>query len=399
MRVVSLGLLVLLCTLVTPLFAQVGLDRQIRENQARLDSIRRQRSDLEGELQRLRGRARDITTEIRNIERQKNLTNRVVNELDRQMAAMSTKLDTITMDLLLSQDALAETQAVLERRLSDIYKRGPLYAFHVLLAAESFGDLLSRYKYLHLISRQDRALTTEVEDLHRRILAQRREQVVAQRVLIAQREQRSTELRRFVSLERQRQRNLRDTRASQLTTSSVLDSLTRAESELSRLLASLEVARRRAISSGARAELAPNISTADLGTLPWPVTGNVIYRFGRAPGPGGTRIRYEGVGIATPSGTPVRAVAGGRVEIANAFGTYGPSVIIEHGGGFHTVYLYLSGLDVVAGQTVVSGQIIGRSGGSGSESGPHLEFQIRQAAPGSTRPIALDPENWLSKHR
>ncbi len=379
--------------------AQDNLDRRIRQNQARLDSIRDQRSSLEGELRRLRGRTRNINTEISNIERQRSLTNRVVNELDRQMVAMTSQLDAVTTDLLLTQDALAESQAVLEKRLSDIYKRGPLYTFQVLLAAESFGDLLGRYKYLHIISRQDRILVTEVDDLHQRIGAQRREQVRAQTALDTQREQRGIELRRFVSLERQRQISLRQTRASQQTATSQLDSLARAEVALSDVLASLESERRRAIASGSRPSTAATISTADLGGLLWPATGPIVYRFGRAPGPDGTRIRYEGIGITAPPGTAVRSVAGGTVERAGLFGTYGPSVIIDHGGGFYTLYLYLSGLDVSSGQTVSAGQIVGRSGGSGSESGPHLEFQIRQAAAGSTRPIALDPENWLTKRR
>ena len=55
----------------------------------------------------------------------------------------------------------------------DIYKRGALYTFQALLAAESFGDLLSRYKYLYLTSRQDRDIVNEVTLLKGRIQDQR----------------------------------------------------------------------------------------------------------------------------------------------------------------------------------------------------------------------------------
>ena len=58
--------------------SQADLDRRIRDNQLRLDSIRREREALQDELENLRGRARDITSEIRNIEQQKNLTSRVL---------------------------------------------------------------------------------------------------------------------------------------------------------------------------------------------------------------------------------------------------------------------------------------------------------------------------------
>src|SRR5256885_4001918 len=129
----------------------------------------RQRSPVEQELEGLRSQAHSITDEISNLEHQKNATNRIVNELDRQIATLGRQIDETTVNLLLAQDALAEKRAVLDRRLVDIYKRGPLYGYQVLLAAESFGDLLSRYKYLFLVSRQDRLLTNDMIKLKNRI--------------------------------------------------------------------------------------------------------------------------------------------------------------------------------------------------------------------------------------
>jgi septal ring factor EnvC (AmiA/AmiB activator) len=378
-----------------PAHTQGDLDRRIRANQLRLDSIRRQREMLEDELGRLRGQLRDITTEITNIEQQKGLTSRVVNELDRQMLSMTSQLDTATINLMLAQDALVETDAVLRRRLVEIYKRGPLWAFDVLLAAESFGDLLSRYKYLELVTRQDRALVSAIENLRDRITVQRREQLAAQNAIAEQRRQRGQELQRFEILERQRQNALRQTRASQQAAVSRVDSLSATEAALGNLLTALEEERRRAIARGARTDIAGSITEADLGTLQWPVDGPVLYSFGRAPGPDGTSIRYEGVGIGAQLGTPVRAVATGYVEHADLLGTWGPSIILDHGNNFRTLYLYLSRFDVAEGTTVVAGQVIGRSGGARSDAGPHVEFQIRQSVAG--RPLALDPENWLVK--
>src|SRR5207245_2578965 len=150
-----------------PLLAQRSppFDQQLRDNQRRLEDIRRERSQVEQELERLRTEAHSLTDELSNIERQKETTNRIVNELDRQINGLTSQIDRITVDLLLAEDALVEKQAVLERRLVDIYKRGPLYAYQVLFAAESFGDLLSRYKYLYLVSRQDRLLANDMTEL------------------------------------------------------------------------------------------------------------------------------------------------------------------------------------------------------------------------------------------
>jgi len=91
----------------------------------------------------------------------------------------------------------------------------------------------------------------------------------------------------------------------------------------------------------------------------------------------------------------VRAVAGGEVVVAGPMGTYGPTVMLDHGGGFYTLYLYLSSVSVVADQMVSGGTVVGRSGGQGTEEGPHFEFQIRQVPRSGSQPLPLDPLNWL----
>ena len=98
------------------------------------------------------------------IERQREATNRLVNAIESEISGLGSQLERSAAEMMLHQDNLAERRAVLRRRLADIYKRGPLYTFQVLLAAESFGDLLTRYKYLYLSSRQDRDLVTEMRN-------------------------------------------------------------------------------------------------------------------------------------------------------------------------------------------------------------------------------------------
>ncbi|MGH7751221.1 MAG: PcsB-like coiled-coil domain-containing protein, partial [Gemmatimonadales bacterium] len=145
------------------------VEQQLRDNQHRLEQIRRERSSVEQELDRLRSQVHGLNEELANLERQRETTNRLVNEIDRQLNVTQGQVDQLSVDLGLAQDALLEKRAVLERRIVDIYKRGPLYDVQVLLAAESFGDLVSRYKYLFLVSRQDRQLVREVEKLRDRV--------------------------------------------------------------------------------------------------------------------------------------------------------------------------------------------------------------------------------------
>jgi murein hydrolase activator len=374
--------------------AQNPLDRQIRENQARLDSIRRERGMLEQELTRLRGRERNLSTELVNLDRQKNATSRLVNELDRQLSELGTQLDSITLELLVAEDALAEKRAIRQRRIVELYKRGPMWAFQVLLAAESFGGLLSRYKYLHLISRRDQALVSEVVVLRDRIAEERRQVSRVQTLVGRNRGEREQELDRFESLERQRLQSLRQTQASAERAREHLSELERAERQINSLITTLERRRREAVAAG-RATFPATISEESIGSLEWPAAGDVLYRFGRAAGPRGTVVRRDGLGIRVPVGSEVKAVADGEVVVAGPMGTYGPTVMLDHGGGFYTLYLYLSQVRVIANQRVSGGTVLGLSGGQGTEDGPHVEFQIRQVPPTGSQPLPLDPLNWL----
>ena len=368
-------------------------DQQLRDNQRRLEDIRRERTQVEQELERLRTQVHSLSDELANIERQKESTNRIVNELDRQINGLSDQIDRTTVDLLLAQDALEEKRAVLERRLVDIYKRGPLYAYQVLLAAETFGDLLSRYKYLFLVSQQDRLLKNDMSKLRNRIARERQTLVDARDALGRRKTERTDELQRYLTLEHTREASLRETRRSAREAAERLSQLERDERGLNDRVAALERARREAEARGV-ARAAASITTADLGQLDWPVDGKLVYQFGTAAGPNNTRIPWHGIGIAAPQGTPVRAIASGTVSLAGRLGTYLTSVLLDHGGGYYSFYGYLNDAAVSKGERVLKGQVIGHVGGEASDRGPYLHFEIRGQGG-----IALDPVNWLKSHR
>jgi hypothetical protein len=86
------------------------------------------------------------------------------------------------------------------------------------------------------------------------------------------------------------------------------------------------------------------------------VNGTLLYRFGRVRSANNTTTRWNGVGIGAAEGTPVRAVAGGEVMVAEQIGTYGVTVILQHGGGDYSVYGSLGRADVRKGQTIARGR-------------------------------------------
>jgi murein DD-endopeptidase MepM/ murein hydrolase activator NlpD len=105
----------------------------------------------------------------------------------------------------------------------------------------------------------------------------------------------------------------------------------------------------------------------------WPVAGAVSSGFGRRDG----RL-HEGIDIRAESGTPIRAAEGGRVRFSGRLGAYGNSVLVDHGGGFTTVYAHALRVAVARGQRVEQGQIVAEVGATGNATGPHLHFEIRR---------------------
>jgi murein DD-endopeptidase MepM/ murein hydrolase activator NlpD len=88
---------------------------------------------------------------------------------------------------------------------------------------------------------------------------------------------------------------------------------------------------------------------------------------------------HLGTDYAAPIGTPVQAVARGRVVFAGRLGGDGQLVRLKHANGYETYYLHLSRILVRPGQNVEQGQLVGRVGATGLATGPHLDFRVRRA--------------------
>ena len=129
-------------------------------------------------------------------------------------------------------------------------------------------------------------------------------------------------------------------------------------------------------------------------TMPdmWPILGPINSGFGEREDPiagTGEGEFHKGVDIGSPDGTPVHAPAGGRVVRVGLESGYGRVIDIDHGNGITTVYGHLQGFNVVLGQMVVKGQVIGYVGHSGRVTGSHLHYEVQ------VRGIAVNPHKYL----
>ena len=373
--------------------AQEQSEAKLRQQQEELSRIRRERDELQRRMRGLQSKVHDITEEVTNLDRQHNATVRVVRSLDQQLTTLNGEVEHTTANLVRAQDEVQIKQAVLRKRLVEIYKRGPLFTFEVLLSAKSFGDLVARYKYLHILAQRDRTVVRRVDQLRSQIIGQRRQLVSLQNGVEQNRVEKAREAERLSALEQQRQLSLKKAQSDQKKAKARLAELAKSEARLNNVIQGFENARRRAASRSGAAPLAPSsIRTSDYGRLDWPVDGSIIYRFGRVVNPNNTTTRWNGVGIAASSGTGVKSVSSGEVVLADVMGTYGNTIIIQHGGGDYSVYGSLSDMAVSKGARVTKGQVIGTIGATDPSLPPHLHFEIRHGGP------AVDPLDWLRAH-
>jgi septal ring factor EnvC (AmiA/AmiB activator) len=362
------------------------------------DRIRREREDLERRAARLQSSVHDLDEEVTNLDRRADATERLVKALDAQLVAINAEVDAASGKVKAAETELSAKKGALHERIVSIYKRGPMFGAQAMLSARSFGELVARYKYLHMLAVRDRSLVARVEELRTTVQREHDNLVNLQESIEENRSDKRREEVRLRTLERERGSSLANAKRQVGLVHDRLARIRATEAQLANAIAAFEAERRRAESARPAATRAgSSIKTSDYGRLDWPVDGSLVYTFGKAQTATNTTIRWDGVGITAPVGTPVRVVATGKVVNVGQLGTYGLTVIVDHGGGDYSIYGSLSRADVRGQQLVSKGQQIGAVGVSDPELGPHLHFEIRHGSDG--RPLAVDPAKWLKEQR
>ena len=324
------------------------------------------------------------------------LTSRISHEsaqlqrLTTQVAALRNKEAVVAAELAEKQAELAQAQArlealkqrlhqaiqILEQRLVAIYESNEPDLITVLLQAHGFDDLLARTQYLQDLQHQDNDIVSRVRELRNQMqvtvntvrsardqIAARKAELDATRVRLGQR------TRELATARREQHATLEAVRKRQ-------DDLEKNVNDISE-----QIAKQLAASTGA---LPAGPVRAGGHGLIWPVNGPVVSGFGPRWG-----SFHEGIDIAVPTGTSIRAAASGTVQIAGAAGGYGNYTCVDHGGGLSTCYAHQERILVSVGQQVAQAQVIGISDCTGHCLGPHVHFEVR------VNGQAVDPLGYL----
>jgi septal ring factor EnvC (AmiA/AmiB activator) len=282
---------------------------------------------------------------------------------------------------------LAERRMWLARRLRTMHREGRLGGFAealvVLGASEDFSQAVRRWRYLAILADHERAaIQGFVMDLAALTEKQMSLAALQARLMKEQKDVREAEAR--LKDERQRKEEL-------------LASVRERKADYQRMIKELTAAANQ-LSSAIRQSYDTSYGGKGFrrqrGLLPWPVQGTVAVPFGSQVDPRfKTPVFRNGIYIAAPEGSTVQAAHDGKVVYADWFKGYGQIVIVNHGGGYHTLYANLSEIFSRTGDIIGRNEAIGRVGSSGLLDRPSLYFEVRYKG----KP--LNPTQWLERRK
>ena len=374
-----------------PLGAQDSLEAAKRKE---FEEITRAAREKREQASKLRVSENRQLNQLNRTEKELNVTRRRLRALQSRRQNLDQQLDVTRTDLERSVLSLQDKRERLARRLRNVYKSGAARDLEFLLSTRSFGNLLARWDYLVMVAEQDRILLEGVR-AQKEMVEATQERLQTNLTEIEKNSRRTnTETQRLDKLRVQRATTVRTIQNQREAFEAAAAELERTARSIQRLLAELE-RKRKAEADKAKAQgRTPEPYTGDFakaqGQLDWPVRGDIVGHYGPEKSKWGTVVPNNGIDISAPIGTPVRAVAKGRVDyVSEDFESYGQMVILNHGDGYYTLYAHLSEIAVTVGQEIPAGTSIGKSGDTGSLKGAVLHFEVRKGG------ASIDPETWL----
>ncbi|HEX2388187.1 MAG TPA: peptidoglycan DD-metalloendopeptidase family protein [Solirubrobacterales bacterium] len=349
------------------------LNGKLDAKQAELDQAKEKKGVLTTEISRYNDQIEQLTGEVAALRTREAAVQEELDQAEAELAAEQ-------HDLRILRERLDRTVKALEDRLVDIYMADEPSAISVVLQSDGYDDALGRYEYLQRIQDRNSEIVGRVREL-RDDTAATVERVRATRDSIAAKK---AELVRTREQLQAREAQLDAARARSKKALTRIDGhVDHLESDVSDIQKKIQ--EQLAAASGVSPLPAGPIQGGSAGFI-WPVNGPIVSGFGMRWGQ-----PHEGVDIAVPAGTPIRAAKDGTIAFTQSeaeSGGYGNYTCIDHGGGLATCYAHQSSFAITSG-SVQQGDVIGYVGCTGHCFGDHLHFEVR------INGTAVDPMGYL----
>ena len=349
-------------------------EKELSEVRERIESLQRSMRRDTDRRDALSGQLRDAEQNVRGARAK-------LGDLRKRIAESDATLKRLAEERAENEAALRKQREVLAAELRSAYVGGREEQFKLLLSQEdpaALGRMLVYYAYF---GRARASKIAEIQGIVARIDEDARAEAAERERLAALEAESRQQLSAVDAARNQRSRALKAVNAQIKNRNDSIAKLKREAASLEKLIADL----RRAMS-----DLPPTGGQAFekvRGRLSWPVTGRIAARFGQARGGG---LKWNGVLIEAPRGTPVKALYDGRIAYADWLQGLGLLVIVDH-GGYMSLYAHNEQIYKSVGDRVSGGEAIATVGDSGGRSAPGLYLEIRRGAK------AIDPVPWFRR--
>jgi len=361
---------------------------EINRRKRELDDLRRQVQEKRKRAEELEGEERSVKAQIRDLEENLRLTEKFIGKLEQREKQVQQDLTEAERRLSNAQGNLEQRKALLGRRLRAMYKYGRYRALAALVSAESFADVMNRYRFLHMVAKRDRDIIRSIKNYRREVELTHAELETNRAEIEKIQKEKNAEKKHLAGLKSKRQKTMASIKEEKDDHLAAISELEESARKIQALIERLE-AERAAAATGVLPDWATDLTEA-AGRLRWPVDGEVVTKFGANVNPRfGTKTYSNGIDISAAQGTPVHCVADGKVEFVDYLPGYDRCIIVNHGGGYYTLYAHCSDVRVSPDQQVKGGDVVAGVGEASSFKGHALHFEIRRGRE------ALNPLEWL----
>lgn len=388
------------------------------EIQSRLDDVNARISELQGQIDEEEAYQAELSEQISLYQQQIALMDEQINALEDQIEKKNAEIDTLQAEISTLEEEIAakqveidETYALFKERMVALYQAGETSSLAMLLSSDSFADFVTNVQLMQAVSESDQQLVEKLRTQKEEQQAQKDEKEAAEAEVQAALTQIQQDEEQLV-LERADQQSARESLeaayAESKTAMQDLEAMkanyeanreeieaeeAAVEAELQQLYASMASSSSPSSSgsSGSSSSGSSSNVIVDTGDLSfrWPLPGytTVTSGYGARWGTTHTGIDISGGGC---YGSPIVAAESGTVILCQWYSTYGQCIIVDHGGGYSTLYAHMSAYAVSTGDYVTKGQTIGYVGDTGNVTGPHLHFEVR------VNGVTQNPLNYVS---
>lgn len=319
-------------------------------------------------------------------------TSKKIAELNNRAKEVEESLELTVQELAEAEQTVESRDALMKSRIQFMYMHGFVNYLDVLLSSTSFGDFLDRLNALQLIIQQDKSILAQNIEA-KLMVEQKKADIEAQLAYVQELHEQTAALKRELEVKKS---NKEVAVASWEAKEYELEEITeQQEKELMQLTDQMSAKLRKKEQLEAE-ERRKKVTKYDGGKFTWPVPDSyrITSRWGTRVHPiTGKKHTHSGLDIGAPSGTDIVAAAAGQVVLAQWYGGFGNTVIIEHEEGLRTLYAHIrnGGIKVKVGDYVDKGDKIAEIGSTGNSTGPHLHFGVY------VNGSHVDPEPYLTK--